>query len=166
VFKPVDMASGTSASRLRLGLALICAGLLLAMMGLTVADVIGRYMLNAPVPGSTELTELVLAAVIFTGLPAASLDKDHIGVDLMTSRFKGSLAVSLSVCTAIVAAGVLGVTAWRLWRMGDQIGGYGGTTSTLKLPIAPLAYIVAVLTCIAAVLTLVTVFRSGTTKNG
>ncbi len=62
-------------TRARLVLATICGAMLLAMMGLTVADVLGRYLLGAPITGATELTEMMLAAVIFLGLPAVSLDR-------------------------------------------------------------------------------------------
>ena len=48
--------------------------MLLALTGITVLDVTGRYLLNAPLPGGAELTELLVMAVIFTGLPAISLD--------------------------------------------------------------------------------------------
>ena len=39
--------------------------LLLATALLTLADVVGRNLLNAPVPGATELTELALVAITF-----------------------------------------------------------------------------------------------------
>lgn len=150
----ISAASGVT-RWLRSGIAAICAVLLLAMMLLTMADVLGRYLMNAPVKGATELTELMLAAVIFIGLPAASLDRDHIYVDVLTARLSGWLQVVLEKAVALVSSGILGVVAWRLWKIGDQIAGYGGTTPTLKLPLAPLAYGVAVLCGAAAVITLV-----------
>ena len=146
--------TGGFAHRLRLGIAAFCAVILLTMMGLTVADVLGRYLLSAPVAGATELTELLLAAVVFLGLPAAALDGDHISVDVLTSRLPQSAARHLDLVVSIVSAGVLTLVAWRLWLIGDQIAGYGGTTPTLKLPVAPLGYGLGVLCLVAAVITL------------
>ena len=155
--------SGTEASGidrwLRRSIALVCAVLLLAMMFLTIADVLGRYIFNSPVPGASELTELLLAAVIFTGLPAASLDGDHISVDILAERLRGQAAMVLSRLVAVISAGVLALVAWRLWIIGDQIASYNGITPTLKLPIAPLGYLVAVLSMIAALICLADAFR-------
>jgi TRAP-type C4-dicarboxylate transport system permease small subunit len=149
-----DGLTGGIAHRFRLGIAVLCAVILMIMMGLTVADVLGRYLLTAPVPGATELTELLLAAVVFLGLPAAGLDGDHIAVDVLTSRLSAIRAKFLAIFVALLSTGILAVIAWRLWMIGVQIGGYGGTTPTLKLPIAPVAYGVSLLCVLAAVITL------------
>ncbi|MFZ5965170.1 TRAP transporter small permease [Thalassococcus sp. BH17M4-6] len=144
---------------MRLVIGVLCAICLIAMMGLTVADVLGRYIMNAPVPGATELTELLLAAVVFMGLPAASIDADHIAVDIVTSRLSGLRAKILDLLIAVVSAAVLALVGWRIWIVGDQIAGYAGTTPTLKLPLAPVAYASAALCIIAAVVTLAVAAR-------
>lgn len=144
---------------LRRSIALVCAVLLLAMMFLTIADVLGRYIFNSPVPGASELTELILAAVIFTGLPAASLDGDHISVDILAERLRRPAAVLLSKLVAVISSAVLALVAWRLWVIGNQIASYNGITPTLKLPIAPLGYLVAVLCMIAAAISLADAVR-------
>ena len=71
---------------LRAALAVLGGVLLMALMGMTVTDVIGRYLFNAPLRGATELTELLLAAVVFLGLPAVALADEHVTVDLVTDR--------------------------------------------------------------------------------
>ena len=43
--------------------------LLFCLMTLTCVDVIGRYFFSMPVTGGFELTEMMLAALIFVGLP-------------------------------------------------------------------------------------------------
>ena len=53
-------------------LGLGAAVLLFAMMVLTFVDVWGRYFFNSPVPGGFEVTELMMAALIFAGLPLAT----------------------------------------------------------------------------------------------
>ena len=55
--------------RLEASLGLVAAIALFAMMALTFADVIGRKLLNASIPGSLEVTELLMLAVIFVALP-------------------------------------------------------------------------------------------------
>lgn len=161
-----DGAAGRFSNQLRIVIAVICAVGLLAMMGLTVADVLGRYIMNAPVPGATELTELLLAAVVFLGLPAASIDNDHIAVDVLTSRFSKTRARLLALVVSIVSAMVLAIVGWRIWIIGTQIAGYSGTTPTLKLPLSPIAYGSAMLCFIAALVTLALAFHHWRNRYG
>ncbi|OCX66996.1 C4-dicarboxylate ABC transporter substrate-binding protein [Thioclava sp. SK-1] len=137
----------------RLVLAVLCGVMLLAMMGLTVTDVIGRYVFNAPLIGATELTEMLLAAVIFLGLPAVSGDGDHVTVDLLVHRFPCWVQPIRQVLIALFSAGMLAVIAWRIWVYAAQIGSYGGATNSLRLPIAPLGYVCALCCAAGVVLT-------------
>jgi len=139
-------------------IAWLCAVLVILMMGLTVVEVLGRYLMNAPVPGSTELTEMLLAAIIFLGLPAASLDREHVTVDLFIDRLPDWINRLREPVVLLMSAGVLGVIAWRLWITAAQVAGYGGTTATLELPVAPIGYLASSLTWVAVALTLAEVF--------
>ena len=141
------------AEMLRTTLAVMGGVLLLSLMGLTVVDVIGRYLFNAPLMGATELTELLLAAVVFIGLPAVALADEHVTVDLAVDRMPKAVHPWRLALIGIGSGVVLGIVAWRVWVYADQIGSYGGTTSTLRLPIAPLGYFCAVCTGIGAAIT-------------
>lgn len=135
-------------------IAWICAIILMSMMLVTVLDVIGRYLLNRPLTGATEITELLLSAVVFIGLPAATLDREHVTVDFLTERLPSAIERIRAPVIAVASGVILVVIAWRLWVMGDQIGGYGGTTATLALPVAPFAYLAALLTGVSAIIML------------
>ncbi|MBN9889357.1 TRAP transporter small permease [Pelagibaca abyssi] len=139
----------------RAGTALAVAGglMLTIMMGLTVCDVIGRYVFSAPVKGAAELTEILLAAVIFLGLGAVSLSENHVTVDLLTEKLPSAVEPLRLALTGLFSAAVLGVVSWRLWIYAAQIGGYGGSTSTLAIPVAPLGYFCAICAAIGAVIT-------------
>ena len=47
----------------------IAGASLFGMMALTFVDVLGRKLLDHSIPGSLELTELMMFGVIFAGLP-------------------------------------------------------------------------------------------------
>lgn len=128
------------------------------MMALTVADVLGRYLLSSPVKGSTELTELMLAAVIFLGLPAATLDREHVTVDLVADRLPHLLAPLRRLAVPAVSATVQAVIGWRLWVTAAQVADYGGTTISLEIPVAPVGYGAAVLCGFSALINLVQIF--------
>src|SRR4029077_1450758 len=64
-------------------LGVIAAVLLFGLMVLTCVDVVGRYFLNRPVYGAFEITEMLLAALIFLGLPLVTLRNEHVNVDVL-----------------------------------------------------------------------------------
>ncbi|EEX14002.1 tripartite ATP-independent periplasmic [Citreicella sp. SE45] len=148
-----DASPPRGAFGLRAALAVLGGILLMALMGMTVTDVIGRYLFNAPLRGATELTELLLAAVVFLGLPAVALADEHVTVDLVTDRLPRAAQPWRLAAAGLFSAVVLAVVAWRVWVYASQIGGYGGTTTTLAIPIAPLGYFCAVCTGVGALLT-------------
>ncbi|MCB1713719.1 MAG: TRAP transporter small permease [Candidatus Competibacteraceae bacterium] len=55
---------------------------LFAMVALTFADVIGRRFFSAPVYGAHDLTEHLMALIIFCGLPVLTAIHGHLTVDL------------------------------------------------------------------------------------
>ena len=59
----------------------LAASALFAIMWLTLIDVSGRKLLSTSVPGSLELTELLMVVVIFAGLPLVSLAGEHVVFD-------------------------------------------------------------------------------------
>jgi hypothetical protein len=59
------------------------AVLLFGLMMLTTADVIGRYIFNWPLRGAFEITELLMLALIFAGLPLASRTDEHVTLDFI-----------------------------------------------------------------------------------
>ncbi|MER5171925.1 TRAP transporter small permease [Thioclava sp. GXIMD2076] len=143
----------------RLALGLLCGAMLLAMMGLTVVDVIGRYLFNAPLIGATELTEMLLCAVIFLGLPAVCFDRDHVTVDLVIDRLPAWLQPWRELAVSVFSVVVLGVVSWRIWVYAAQKASYGEATNSLRLPIAPLGYLCALCCAVGVVLTLVAALR-------
>ncbi|OUD09935.1 TRAP transporter small permease protein [Marivivens niveibacter] len=134
-------------------LAIIGAIMLVAMMGLTVFDVIGRYLFNSPIKGAAELTEILLCAVIFLGLGAVSLREDHVTVDLLVDYMPAWVHPIRQVLTGLFSGVILCVVGWRLWVYADQIGGYNGSTTNLSIPIAPLGYFCAICTVVGALIT-------------
>src|SRR3546814_13262355 len=79
-------AGGQSAAPLHLIEKVVCgfaATILFCLMVCTFVDVVGRYVFNSPLPGALELTEIMMASLIFTILPVVSARSDTITVDLL-----------------------------------------------------------------------------------
>ncbi|WP_051242020.1 TRAP transporter small permease [Stappia stellulata] len=140
-------------------LRLVASLLLLTMMVVTFVDVLGRELFSAPLAGAYELTEVLLALVIFVGLPIATARREHVSVDLLTARLPGPVRRGFAVGAAAVTAVVLSVLAWRLFVSAGDFMAYGDATVYLGIPLGPVAGTMAAFTAIAAVVALVVVFR-------
>jgi TRAP-type C4-dicarboxylate transport system permease small subunit len=138
-------------NRLLFPFALLGAAALLAMMLLTVVDVVGRYAFDAPLGGAGEATEILLALVVFAGLPLASLAGEHIRIDILDVLLGARAQRRQRVLGSVCAAAGCGLLAWRLWLRGNELMDYGDVASHLKIPLAPLAWFMA-LCCIVAAL--------------
>lgn len=112
----------------------------MAMMLLTCVDVIGRYLFTRPIPGSFELTEILLAAIIFIGLPIVSLKNDHVTVDLFASVTPYRMLVVQHVLASLIGASCAAYLAWRLWLHADSLMQAGETTTQLHLRLGWLVY--------------------------
>ena len=132
----------------------LAALLLLAMTALTTLDVVGRYLFNSPVTGAFELTELMLAALIFAGLPLATERDEHVDVDLLDSFLPPNVLRANVFFATLISAGVLAVLAGQLWGRAGQLVAEGTVTNSLALPLAPVGYLMAVATGVSALLLL------------
>lgn len=151
--QPAVMA-GKGLTRTHLALSVICGLMLLAMMFVTLIDVVGRYLFNSPLQGATELTALLLVSTIFIGLPAVCLDEENVTVDLLTDHLPAFIHPARRFVVRLLSAVVLMLAAWRIFAYGQALSSYGETTVSLHLPVAPFAYLCAAATAVAALITL------------
>ena len=138
---------------------LLAALALFGIMVLTAVDVSGRKFLDASVPGSLELTELLMVAVIFAGLPLVSLQGEHVVFDSLDRWIPPALRrLQQALVDALCAALLLGL-AWLMWSKGVQMAGYGETTAQLKLPVYPFVWLMSGLCALTAAVHAMLVWR-------
>lgn len=116
---------------------------LFGMMALTVADVIGRYILNSPVHGAYELTEVLLALVVFGAAPLVTGRGTHVTTALFDDRMSSHVRRVRDASVGIFCAGLCIVLAWRLWAQADAAAAVGQSTALLNVPVAPIIYFMA-----------------------
>ena len=135
------------------------SAVLFALMAMTCVDVIGRELLGAPLDGATELTQLMLAVLVFAILPSVCLREEHVSVDLLDIWYPERLVpLRQAILNAIMAA-ALGFVAWRVWIIGSQEAEYGDATEFLEIQLAPITYFIAVLSACGAAAFAVNVVR-------
>ena len=131
-------------------LATVAGSLLFAMMTLTFVDVVLRYFFNMPIKGGFEITEMMMAVLIFAGLPLVSRRNEHVTIDAFDRFFAAAVRRALHVIIHLVCAAALVGMAWLLYRKAGGFAEVGDVTQTLKFPIAPFVYLMAGLTLVTA----------------
>ena len=126
------------------------AAILFAIMALTVVDVVGRYLFNAPVSGSAEATELALGLLIYAAVPLAAARAEHIRIDILDHLLGAGARRLQRVVGMGGAAIVMGALVWRLWVRGAELAKFGDLSSHLGVPLAPVAYFMAVMSALTA----------------
>ena len=127
---------------------LAAGALLFALMSLTCVDVVGRYLLRAPVRGGLELSELLMAVLIFAALPMVSAARRHVTVDLLPLP-RGLVTVHERLVD-LIGSICLSAAAWQLWVRAARAVQAGDVTAQLRLPVAPAIYLMCALTAVAA----------------
>jgi TRAP-type C4-dicarboxylate transport system permease small subunit len=138
------------------------AAVLFALMLLTCADVIGRYFLSRPIYGAFEITEMLLAALIFAGLPLVTLRNEHVTVDVFDAVTPDWIFRLQHVVACTVGLVSTGYVAWRLWIRAANMYSAGETTAQIKFTLGYLTYAMSILMALTAVAMLVLAFRQPT----
>lgn len=131
---------------------------LFAIVLLTVADVVGRYFFNHPVLGASEAIEFMLAILVFGTLPLATAAGDHVVIDLVDFALAPRAKRAQQQIIHVLNAALLGFIGWRLWQRAAELGAHGDVTQSLQLPLAPLGYAMATMSCLSAVLVIALLF--------
>ncbi|MCP5265643.1 MAG: TRAP transporter small permease [Burkholderiaceae bacterium] len=128
----------------------ISALALFALMAMGFVDVVGRDLFDSPVPGMVEVTELLMALMIFAVLPSISRRRDHVVIDLLDAFVPRWLVPVQRVFGELLGAITFAVIAWQLWDEAGKNAEYGDITPYFEWPLAPFVHAMAVLAAIAA----------------
>lgn len=139
-------------------LGLVSATVLFLMMMITTVDVIGRYVFNTPLTGGFEVTELMLAALIYCGLPMVSQRREHIVIDTFDPWMSARVKRGFDIMAEIVCSLILGGIGYLIFLRAARVAEYGDTTSVLKWPLAPVAYLMGTMILVACLIHLSLIF--------
>jgi TRAP-type transport system small permease protein len=136
----------------------IAATALFSIMALTLVDVSGRKLLSTSVPGSLELTELLMVAVIFAGLPLVSLRGEHVVFDSLDPLIEKTLRRAQGLVVDLLIAALLLGMAWLMADKALQMRGFGDTTAQLQIPQSPFVFVMSGLLALTALVHLLLAF--------
>lgn len=123
----------------RVGLAI-----LLLMMLLTVGNVVGRRFFKAPISGTFELTEFMLALVVFFAIAYTQVRKGHISIDVVVSRFSPRAQAIIASITYFFSLGLFSLVTWQSAVHANRLFEGHNVSGVLSVPIYPFVIAVAV----------------------
>lgn len=126
---------------LEVTLGVAAAAILLALAAVTCIDVVGRYIFDAPLKGAFEITELMVAALVFLALPLTTERVEHVEVDLLNAFLGLPVRRVLSAFAGLFSAALLSTFAWRLFSHAWKAAEDGSVTNALAIPLAPFGYL-------------------------
>ena len=148
--RAVDFLLGISASVLLFG-----------MMVLTFFDVVARYLLNKPIRGAFEVTELALLVLIFAGLPLVSHADEHVTMDFIDRVLPDWLLRIWIRAAHAACAAIMFFLTWQIWIKAGRIYGYGDTTDVLRIAIGPFVYFMDAMIALTGLIHVYKVFVPG-----
>ena len=112
------------------------AGLALAaMIGLTVADILMKNLLHQPITGAFESVELLLAIIVFFGLPEVFHSRSNIAVDVADHLVKPRLRAALKMFGDLSSLMFLLILGWAMLSPAWDTIVYPQNTQELGIPL-------------------------------
>lgn len=155
------MTGGVAARLLRRAEAIadnLAGGLLFLLMMITLLDVTGRNIFGRPLAGATELSQILLPAVVFLLCPSVAYRGLHIAVDLIDPFSGPRLRAFQHVLGCICSAALFGIVARYEWMLAGRAMSYGDVTPMLGIPIGLVLYGIAALAFLTAFVTFLMIF--------
>ena len=132
-------------------LELVSSLVLVAMMVLTLVDVIGRYFFGEPIFGATEIISMMLAIVIFSGLGIANARDDHISVELIDQHIRRLSPRVYDAAIKLLSVIVMGIIAYVLFSQALENHHQNARTVVLEMPLSIVTMSIGLLSVISLV---------------
>jgi len=113
------------------------------MMLLTCADVFLRYLFNAPIEGTLDLTQMLMVITVFFGLAYCGWTGGHVVVDLLRELLPAKVIIPLAVVVNAVGAVAMLAMAWESVQTSLTYMLTGETPMTVLIPKYPFIWIAA-----------------------
>lgn len=133
---------------------LLLVVMLSAIVALTFTDVMGRRLFNTPVFGSNDITEHLMALIIFSGLPLLTAKRGHLSIDLFDHWLLQPKWRAWHKAVDVLIAAVLGLIAWQYFLSIHEARQNNEVSSALTIPRAWMYAYISCTTALAAVLAL------------
>lgn len=116
--------------------------MLLTIMFLTVSDIVGRAFFNAPILGTFEITQFLLAMFVLLGIAYTQQVDGHVKVTLFVSRLSVRFQLGLDVFVGLLGLFLFAVIAWQGWDYALNSFHSKLASDTLRIPVYPFLFFI------------------------
>jgi len=107
------------------------------------ADAAGRYLFNRPIPGSLEITELMMVFIVFLAFAYVGSKDGHVRVDLVISLLPRRAQSYIDCLDSVISLGVMAIMVWQSVLYSLELRRSGNVTAYWGIPISPFLWVVA-----------------------
>ena len=136
---------------LQRGVSALLVLMLSAMVALTFIDVLGRRLFNTPVFGANDITEHLMAVIIFAGLPVLTALRGHLSIDLLDHWLLRPRWRAWHRAVDVLIAAVLGLIAWEYYLAVEEAQSINEVSQALLIPRSWMYAFIAATSALAAV---------------
>jgi len=116
---------------------------LFLMMVMTMVDVMLRKFTNVTIIGCGEMTEMMMAIVVFCSLAQCQVDDGHIKIDLIMGRVQPKVQALVDTLTQFLCFVLFCLVAWSTFKHGIEIRQWQEVSIDLAIPLYPFVFIAA-----------------------
>jgi TRAP-type C4-dicarboxylate transport system permease small subunit len=113
------------------------------MIFLVAADAAGRYLLNHPIPGALEITELMMVFIVFLAFAYVESKDGHVRVDLVISRLPRKVRPYIYCLDTVITLGIVAIMAWQSVLYSLELRQSGNVSAYWGMRISPFLWVVA-----------------------
>lgn len=140
------------------------AGLgVVAMLALTVADVLGVKLFKAPIPGAIETVAFIGAVITAFGMAYTQAEHANIQVEFFVMHLPVRLRAGVVAFASLLGITLFALLCWQSFEYGNSLRVAGEVSMTSRIPFYPFVYALAVC-CIPVCLVLVVEFLKSVKK--
>ena len=133
---------------------------MLAIALITTADVLLRWLANAPIHGLNEIVGMGMAVAVAATLPAGASQRVNLTIDLLQDRISERALAWLKVGGALLLLVFYALLAWRIGVYAQKLQARGAETIFVQMPLAPFVWTIAAFVAVSALVQTVALFST------
>jgi TRAP-type C4-dicarboxylate transport system permease small subunit len=134
---------GKSAKLIGTGISWVGGAGVILMLALTVADIIGVKIFNAPVPGAIEIVAFLGVVITAFGMAYTQAEHGNIQVEFFVTRLPKRIRAACGVFTSLLGIIFFVLLAWQSVEYGMVLQQSGEVSMTSRIPFYPFVYSIA-----------------------
>jgi C4-dicarboxylate transporter DctM subunit len=133
---------------------------MLAVAFVTTADILLRWLANAPIHGLNEVVGVAIAVAVAATFPAGASQRVNLTIDLLQNRVSDRVLAWLKVAAGALLLVFYVLLAWRIGVYALKLQERAAETIFVRLPMAPFVWTIAAFVAVSALVQVVALFVS------